>query len=255
MRQSLVRCLDVLGLKDRARRLQTWLGAHGLIHWRPLVPADDFYECISKTLASVKSANGNTSFGDYLEFGVSRGTSTALVYRALEQQGLKDVHLFGFDSFEGMPTESEGQGWFPGQYHSTLRETQRYLRKEGVDLRRVTLTKGWFKETCNENTRSRYSIKKAGLVLIDCDIYSASKEALFFCEPYILDCAAIVFDDWGWSEKRGEVGQKEAFEEFLASFPSLRAESLAAYRPEARVFLIRRTSGPTTKKPIAPARS
>lgn len=240
-KRVVVHCLHLLGLQVPARRLKGWAEANGLTSWQPLVPEDDFHNCIYKALSVLKSVNGDNSIGDYLEFGVSRGTATALVYRALEEQGLKDVHLYGFDSFEGLPPEAEGEGWSPGRYRSTLRATQRYLGKQGVNPLRITLTKGWFRDTCNENTREKYRIKKAGLILIDCDIYTASKEALFFCEPYIHDFSAIVFDDWGWSEKRGEIGQKEAFQEFLACFPSLQAESFAAYRPEARVFLIRRT--------------
>ncbi|KRR03158.1 TylF/MycF/NovP-related O-methyltransferase [Bradyrhizobium valentinum] len=238
MKQLILKCLDQIGLKERLKALAS---ARGFLRWDPLVPKDEFYACIFNTLGMVKAAKGDIPFGEYLEFGVSRGTSTALVYRALNAQELAGVHIFGFDSFEGLPPEADGQGWGEGQFHSTLAATRRYLKKEGVDLNRVTLTKGWFKETCTEATRDKYPIKKAGLILIDCDIYSASKEALFFCEPFIQDCAAIVFDDWGWREKDGEIGQKEAFQEFLDAFPSLDAKSVAAYRSEARVFLVTRS--------------
>ena len=76
--------------------------------------------------------------------------------------------------------------------------------------------------------------------MIDCDIYSASRAALFFCEPLIVDHAVILFDDWGWREEVGGVGQKEAFDEFLGEFPELAAERLPSYFKHARVFLVER---------------
>jgi O-methyltransferase len=244
VKQLMLKCLDLVGLKEP---LRAQASARGFLRWDPLVPKDEFYACIVSTLGRVKAAKGNKPFGEYLEFGVSRGTSTALVHQALNAQGLAGVHIFGFDSFEGLPPEAEGQGWGEGQFHSTLAATRRYLKKEGVDLNRVTLTKGWFRDTCTEATRDTFPIKNAGLILIDCDIYTASKEALFFCEPLIQDCTAIVFDDWGWREKNGEIGQKEAFQEFLDAFPSLDAKILPGYRPEARVFLVTRKSRVPTK--------
>ena len=89
------------------------------------------------------------------------------------------------------------------------------------------LVKGWFKDTLTEKTRRELALDKASLIMVDCDIYSASKDALRFSEPHIRKHAVILFDDWGWRE--GEIGQKEAFEELLAAHPDLTAEPLPTY--------------------------
>jgi O-methyltransferase len=242
LRRSVIKMLDFMGLRGPVKRLRTFRKARGLSEWEPLVPEAEFLECMCKTLCTVKSVSGDSPLGDYLEFGVSRGTSIALVWRALHRAQMLDrVRLFGFDSFQGMPPEASGQGWVPGEFHSTLSATRRYLTERSVDLDKVHLIKGWFQDTLTEQTRAEYGIDKASLIMVDCDIYSASKEALAFCEPHIHNCTAIVFDDWGWRENRGERGQKEAFQEFLKANPTLSAEPLPSYRQEARVFLVSRS--------------
>jgi hypothetical protein len=164
----------------------------------------------------------------------------ACTYRTLRDAGLCQVRLIGFDSFEGMPSGSEKEGWAKGQYHSSIKATRTYLKRQQVDLERVTLVKGWFKDTLTDETRQDHRIEKASLIMVDCDIYSASKDALNFCEPHIRKQAVIMFDDWGWREEQNEIGQKEAFGEFLADHPDLTAEPMPSYLPQAKVFLVRR---------------
>ncbi|HLU88678.1 MAG TPA: TylF/MycF/NovP-related O-methyltransferase [Cyclobacteriaceae bacterium] len=78
----------------------------------------------------------------------------------------------------------------------------------------MNLVKGWFSNTLNERTRKVLRLEKADLIMIDCDIYSASKEALKFSLPLIKDQAIVIFDDWG-TEDGLRIGQKEAFEATL----------------------------------------
>lgn len=236
LRSSVIRAIDYVGLGQPARRLH----AAGLGPWNPLVPEAAFTDCVRDALRVLRRLEPTGAFGDYLEFGVSRGTSMACVSSVLKAHAVGPVRLIGFDSFEGLPAEAAEEGWTPGQYRSTLGATRRYLAARDVDLDQTVLVKGWFKDTLTANTRARLAIAKASLIMIDCDIYTASKEALLFCEPHIVEHAIIIFDDWGWKADTGEIGQKEAFEEFLIRNPKLRAEPLPAYMPQARVFLISR---------------
>jgi hypothetical protein len=246
----LLRTLDATGLRAPAAAIKrsvkrfggsvrTTIKAHGWGYWRPLVPEDAFGECVRNAIRILRR-DGDHTFGDYLEFGVSRGTSMAAVFRALDNERLANVRLVGFDSFEGMPEGSEKEGWAPGTYKSTEGATKRYLKSKAVDMRRVTLIKGWFAETLTPRTVRTLNLRKASLIMIDCDIYSASKEALWFSEPLIDDRAVVLFDDWGWRAKYDQIGQREAFDEFLAAFPTLKAEPLPSYFEHARVFLLTR---------------
>lgn len=242
--------LDSLGLLGVARRLRQlvpgWtytvlreLKARGLvIGWEPLVPEEEFTRACRRAVRTLRESGHE--FGAYLEFGVSRGTSLACMYRILRDEGVDGARVVGFDSFQGMPPEAAEQGWTPGQYKSTVGSTRRYLENEGVDLSEVTLVEGWFEDTLTPGAAAEYGIDKASVVLVDCDIYSASRRALWFCEPLIEDEAVLILDDWGARSRLDEIGQREAFEEFLEAFPHFQTRPLSAYRPEARMFVVRR---------------
>ena len=189
-----------------------------------------------------------SSLGDYLEFGVYHGTSLSSMYEARRELGLGHMRLFGFDSFEGLPasaaTEDDGV-WAAGQFRSSLELTRENLHRWGVPLDDVTLVRGWFSETCTPETRARHAIEGASVVMIDCDLYSSSVEALAFCEPLIRRQAVVVFDDWGaggLDERR--LGERRAFEELLARHPDLHAEELHGlqYKDKAdpKIFLVTR---------------
>jgi O-methyltransferase len=258
MKAAAVRVLDAVGLGAPARqiahqlpKIASRLRDVGVVPWKPLVPEAAFGACVRNALQELRRREPAEAMGDYLEFGVSRGTSMACVFRVLQEQAPPRVRLIGFDSFEGMPPEAAGQGWRPGEFRSTLAATRRYLAARQVDLDRVALVKGWFKDTLTPETRARLAIGKASLIMVDCDIYTASKEALEFCAPHIHEHAVIVFDDWGREDEPRDVGQKEAFEEFLSEHPVLGAEPLPAYIPEARVFLVSRRPSAGAAPPSA----
>jgi len=184
--------------------------------------------------------------GDYLEFGVFYGSSLACMHEARRRLGLSSVRLFGFDSFEGFPDSADkepGSTWFPGQCRSSLELASEYLRKHGVSDESATLVKGWFSDTLTPATRERLGIERASVLMIDCDLYSAARDALRFSAPLIGRAAIVYFDDWN-AAGIGDLGEGErrAFEEFLAENPDLRAEPLEGleYKDKAdpRVFLV-----------------
>jgi O-methyltransferase len=238
IRSAVKQVLAVAGLLETAKHVRNLLAKHGWTHWTPLVPERELFDCCENAISRLRE-RGHV-FGDYLEFGVSRGTSLACMHRVLVTQKLDHVRLIGFDSFEGLPPGSDAEGWPEGVAASSLKATQRYLSERAVRFDRTTLVKGWYKDTLTQETSRRLNLKKASLVMIDCDIYSASRAALFYCEPLIEDHAVVLFDDWGWREQVGEAGQKEAFNEFLGAFPQLTAEPLPSYFEHARVFLVER---------------
>lgn len=218
---------------------ERWLVPAGFGSWRPLVPEDAFTTAARGAVARLLDGNDPAAVGDYLEFGVSRGTSMACVHQVLKEHGLDRARLVGFDSFEGMPIGSDKEGWRPGQYHSTLKATRRYLAGKGVDLGRVTLVKGWFSETCTPENRTALQLGTAGILMLDCDTYSSTITALDFAMPLVGDRAVLIFDDWGAREEKGEIGQKEAFAERVEAPGLFDIEALPAY-PSARIFHLTR---------------
>lgn len=188
------------------------------------------------------------SLGDYLEFGVYHGTSLSCMYDARTQLGLDRMRLIGFDSFEGLPAsaaDDDGGVWAPGQFKSPIGLTHANLRRWGVPPDAVTLVKGWFSETCTPATRARLQLSRASVVMVDCDLYSSTRDVLAFCAPLIGAQAVFVFDDWhasGLADKG--MGEARAFEEFLAAHPGLRAEELHGLnykdKRDPMIFLVTR---------------
>jgi O-methyltransferase len=193
----------------------------------------------AKSLKLLSDKTGPENLGDYLEFGVSHGTSLATMHVVLKKMGLNNVRIFGFDSFEGMPAGSadeEGSVWFQGEFRSTIDETKQFLSLNGVDWKRTFLIKGWFNETCTPALVKEHRMQKASVIMIDCDIYTSSKIALDFCRPLIKGEAIILFDDWMEEDKN--VGEYRALKEFLEENPSLRAQLIDTYEPKGKIFLV-----------------
>lgn len=230
--------IDNQRIRLRARRGRSYFSDH-----ERLTRA---YEDAWKLLLERQPAS---ELGDFLEFGVFYGSSLACMHEALGRVGLDQVRLFGFDSFEGLPgsaSEEDDAVWVPGQFRSSLGMTRRYLRKKGVPEDRVTLIKGWFSDTLTPETRERHRIRRASVLMVDCDLYSSSVESLAFAGPLFGEHTVVFFDDWnssGLAERR--LGERKAFEEFLAANPGFIAEELPALnykaKPVVKVFLLSRT--------------
>jgi O-methyltransferase len=209
-----------------------------------LVPEHALEHSYRDSLLLLAGRYGGDAIGDYLEFGVCKGTSMACMFRALRGLHLEQVRMFGFDSFEGLPeaaqTEDDG-AWVPGEFRYDIERTKAFLEDEGVDWSRLVLVKGWFSDTLNEELVHRHEIARASLIMIDCDLYSSAKAALDFCAPLIRDGAVIFFDDWR-SQHLDErnLGEKRAFDEFLSLHGEFVADRLDSYAATSEMFLVRR---------------
>lgn len=237
MKHAVSKMLGSVGLLMPARR--AWMLMRRLTP-KPLVPEQAFYRCVCSAIDELKKLVPASQVGDYLEFGVNRGTSMACMHRALQDRELPHVRLIGFDSFEGLPPEAADEGWVPGDFKSTYDAATAYLKRAGVDLSRVTLVKGWFNETCTAQTKNHLALEKASLIMVDCDIYSASRDVLYYVEPLIRDHAIVICDDWSARGSNEQKGQSDAFEEFLQDCKQLTAQPLPSYQPLSRVFMVSR---------------
>lgn len=192
-------------------------------------------------------AEQGTPLGAYLEFGVSRGASFSCMHRASRDAGLATMPLIGFDSFAGLPAEaasSDGGVWSPGQFESSAASTRAWLSSQGVDWTRSSLVEGWYDETLSADLPEMEGVETASVVMIDCDLYSSTKLALEFVEPLIRDHAVLFFDDWKHAAlDERNLGEKRAFDEFLAAHPELAVQSLTPYSPASYVCLVTRRNG------------
>lgn len=182
---------------------------------------------LRKALHFLEKKVGKENIGDYFEFGVSRGSSLLLIYEELCRAGFSHVRLFGFDSFEGLPPDVEGV-WNAGDFATEYGVVVKRLDENKVDWSRISLIKGFYSDSLTKTLAESQKMKKASVIMIDCDMYSSTKEALDFCEPLIQDDAVIIFDDWNPLAKQNK-GEKRAFDEFLARNAQFTAKERGNY--------------------------
>lgn len=145
-------------------------------------------------------ANNIKIDGEILEFGVYQGCSISYL-----SNKFKNNTLYGFDSFEGLPERwrigfDKGAFNLNGQLPSVPNN--------------VVLIKGWFDESLpiflEENC-----IMKVGLLHVDCDLYSSTKDIFKMLEDKISKGTVIIFDEYfnydGWQN-----GEFKAFQEFIS---------------------------------------
>jgi hypothetical protein len=215
------------------------------------VPERELEERYRDALNRLALSAGPDDVGDYLEFGVYVGTSLLCMHRASEAGGFESLRLYGFDSFQGLPevTATEAGGWRPGWFRAEYSVVRDHLTRNGLDWDRTTLVPGWFEETLIPGFAHQLGIKKAGIIMIDSDLYSAAVTALAFCAPLIRDRAVVFFDDWNSGDLAAKgLGERRAFEEFLAGNPDLTAEELPAYSYDSKVFFVTRGEVETSDK-------
>jgi len=156
--------------------------------------------------------------GDYLEFGVYRGSSFILAARSAALYGLNAVRYFAFDSFQGLP-EAEGKMFAHGEFACSEQTFTRIITKAGVPIDKVVKVKGWYSDSLTNNIKKKHNLDRAAVVHIDCDLYSSTRDVLAFIEDIIQIGSIIIFDDWCAfrNEQHPEnFGEPRAFSEWRA---------------------------------------
>ncbi len=144
-------------------------------------------------------------------------------YRRDIQTLWSDMRFFAFDSFEGLPAlrgvDVESRDFAEGQYAFGADEFLSNVASRGVDLTKVITVPGWFDQTCNSGTISKFEMRRASIVHIDCDLYESTRTVLDFIRPLIVDGTVLIFDDWFCFRGNPNLGEQRAFLEWAESLP------------------------------------
>jgi predicted O-methyltransferase YrrM len=134
--------------------------------------------------------------GAYAEFGVYKGSTINFIASLSPGR-----HVWGFDSFEGLPEEWSGN---PSMFNAAG-ELPRVRPN-------VTLVRGWFNESLPRWLAEHP--EPIAFAHIDCDIYSSTKAIFDAIGPRLQPNAIIVFDEYfgypGWQHH-----EFKAFQEFV----------------------------------------
>lgn len=239
-----------LGVAEAARRvlrntpspISKAIRKHEIVHRIKLVDDQAIDEAMRKVVGLVQEQSIDVE--NYFEFGVYNGSTLIAMTRALEAADLNHVRVFGFDTFAGLPefASSDCHGhWKPGDFNSSIDFTRSVLEHERVDMSKVELVKGLFSDSCSPDFIQRRNIKKVSLVMIDCDLYQSTVDALAFCKDVFADTSIVMFDDWFPLADRNE-GEKPAWNEFLAANSEWKADELFTYAPHGIVFKLTRVA-------------
>ena len=165
--------------------------------------------------------------GDYLEFGTWKGSCMVSAFHISKMfKELKGMKFYGFDSFQGLPAkkgvDAQSAEFKEGDYSCTVDDVKENIKQGGVPLDRVSLVPGWFDESLNEKTRKQLPVKKASIIVIDCDLYESTVPVLKFITPYITDGTVLIFDDWYCFKGSPDRGEQKAFREWLSVNPQFK---------------------------------
>jgi O-methyltransferase len=185
--------------------------------------------------------------GDYLEFGVASGRSlifakrNARAYPTWKRDG-EAPRFFGFDSFEGFPKSQGRDAIFyrfkEGDEHFDLDTVRKNIKRGMGSTDDVFLIAGWFDKTLTKDTVTHYKIKRARVVLVDCDLYESTKLALNFVTPLLQEGTVIIYDDWLAFRARADRGEQMATAEWLEENPSIRLVPFHRYGEACQSFIV-----------------
>lgn len=208
-----------------------------------LVPPEKLISFFTDCISKLQKIRGK-EIGDYLEFGVFNGNSIGSMFLAKNAADLNSMRLFGFDAFEGLPSNSENEDdgvWKKGFYSCSFEQMKQCLKKRNINPDEITWVNGWYDQTLNNETIAKFNLKKIAIVFIDCDTYSSSKTVLNFIQPLINEPMIICFDDWKLNDlDLKEMGEYKSFNEFLDNNPNLEAKEIKSYNRKSKSFLIKR---------------
>lgn len=197
----------------------------------------DAFELVRKEQGSAAKV------GDYYEFGLFRGGTFLATSQILDEMGLDVVHMYGFDSFEGLPEatgiDAGDTRFFEGQFACSREEVESNLLKNGMKLNRATLIEGYYEDSLTEELHGQHPFRPAAVVLLDCDYYSSTVVAMDWLNRYVGVGTVLLFDDWFSYGDDGSLGQQKALAEWLDKHQQYRVEQLEDFQSNGRGFILR----------------
>ncbi len=199
-------------------------------------------EAIKKIFSAIKS--WKLPMGDYLEFGVFQGRAFVGAYRYSKKMKFTSMKFYAFDSFEGLPEvvgkDAEYNHFYAGQYSCSCEKFVKILKRNKVDMNRVTIMPGFFDKVLTADLKKKLKIERVSVVWIDCDLYESTVPVLNFITEYLSTGTFIVFDDWFSFGADPYAGEIKAVREWLEKNKNITLAHYKDYGGAGRIFLVQR---------------
>lgn len=184
--------------------------------------------------------------GYYLEFGVFHGDSMWDAFQAL--RGITENYV-GFDSFKGLPDFSQDDRaarhlmpfWKPGSVQGSTRErVEEGLFARGIPRGNLRLVEGFYEESLAKTDRSELfgDLGACHACLVDCDLYSSSKQVFEYIEPLLTTGTWLLLDDFWCYRGDPRHGQRRAFEEWLSRSTRIGVSEWGNFRGWGKAYLV-----------------
>jgi O-methyltransferase len=155
--------------------------------------------------------------GDYAEFGCFGGTTFTLAWGAA---ALTDhpAHLWGFDSFAGLPAGDDPRDEHPGWYEGAMAMSEKHFielcLERGMPRDRFTTVPGFYGDSlAPDATGPRPSW--VSFAYVDCDLYTSTADVLRFLGSRIRHGTVLAFDDYFLYGESSPSGERIAAAEFF----------------------------------------
>lgn len=177
----------------------------------------------------VKDADNFTFF----EFGVATANTMCAMLDSLIELYKIPTHIFGFDSFEGLPPEdpsaAQNPEWFPEAFnivdefknrgihvHTNFAGVEFVMNRLNQYPFDVKLIIAWYEHLSDELVVT-HNIQPARYIHIDCDMYSSAIQALSWIarNDLIANECVVRYDDW---KENDNMGEKRAHLEICKQF-------------------------------------
>lgn len=200
-------------------------------------------EAIKRAFELSLQNNDNKIKGNYFEFGLFRGYTFLKAYEYSKELGIANIHYFGFDSFKGLPeitgVDIDDGRFFEGQFSCSKENVEKNLNENGMDLNKMTLIEGYYSDSLTEQLHQEHDFQKASVILLDCDLYSSTTDALNWLSRYLQNGTIILFDDWYTLGEDKELAQQKALKDFKNSNQAINFETLWDFSQTGKAFLVK----------------
>lgn len=181
--------------------------------------------------------------GSYLEFGIYRGSAFAQFYHAFQRHGL-DVPMFGFDSFQGLPTargadaEAGFRRYAEGHFACSEAEVRSELRRRHVPDRAYALVPGFYQHSLQPTLYERPGLVPSALVLVDCFYYESTRLALRFVTPTLQNGTVLMCNSYFRFKAHPDHGERGAVLEWASQHPTLALTEYAKFGTTGVAYIV-----------------
>ena len=166
----------------------------------------------------VAGNNGKNLPQTYFEFGCHSARTFSAAVNGAKYLNMNNCEFFAFDSFKGLPetTESEDGFFKTGDFSTSKKNFINILKKKtGLKIDDCNIVEGFYSSSLTADIQSK--MPKIGLLHVDVDLYSSTKDLLKFVKPLLVNGSLILFDDWYCFTPniKSSSGEQKAVKEFL----------------------------------------